>query len=76
MIALGRQDTLRCPRDDFEFRPYYSDGACPVCGWTPEGVSIERPWWQGLDPLWLAIAAMLAVSLVMGAVVLAVYLNN
>ena len=75
MKVLGPTDTLRCPIDDLEFRPYYTDGQCPIDGWRPEDVVVRRPWWQAADPVVAVFVAMVVVSLVMGIIVVAAYLS-
>jgi hypothetical protein len=67
--TLGATDTLRCPGDDFEFRPYYSDGVCPLCGWAPAGVIVGRPWSQRLDWLVVAVGALVLFAVLMTVLV-------
>lgn len=67
--TLGRDDRARCPKDNFEFRPYYTDGACPLCGWSVPG-EVARPWTHTADWVWLTFGALLLVSLAMAIVVL------
>jgi hypothetical protein len=28
-----------CQQDRWEFDPRYTDGACPICGWRPDGAA-------------------------------------
>ena len=74
--TLAKTEVLLCPVDGVLFRPYYTDGVCPVCMWAPPGAAIESPWWQRLDPVLTAFAATLGVSVIMVMVVLVVFLNN
>ena len=36
---------LHCELDDWWFDARYTDGACPICGWQPEGVTYAAPLW-------------------------------
>jgi hypothetical protein len=36
---------LHCELDDWWFDARYTDGACPICGWRPEGVTYSAPLW-------------------------------
>ena len=36
---------LHCELDDWWFDARYTDGACPICGWRPEGVAFAAPLW-------------------------------
>lgn len=59
-----------CPQDDWDFDPRYTDGACPICGWRPEGLAAtEVPKWKqqlarvpwdlvGLAVLFVALVAL------------------
>ncbi len=41
--GVGR---LHCPIDDWSFDARYTDGACPICGWRPEGLTWAAPPWM------------------------------
>lgn len=73
---LGPADTVRCPIDDIEFRPYYTDGACPICGWRPPGAVVARPWWLRLDPGWTAFLSLVAAGVLMAILVIVVYATS
>ncbi|MHB8670240.1 MAG: hypothetical protein ACYDAD_06735 [Acidimicrobiales bacterium] len=62
---LGADDVVACPVDQLDFRPYFTNGACPLCGWAPSGAEIARPWTHRADWVWIAFAALLAASLAM-----------
>lgn len=53
MIALRRparvQKAVRayCELDQWHFDPRYTQGRCPICGWTPEGAA-DAPRWMKL----------------------------
>jgi hypothetical protein len=67
--TLGRDDRARCPNDDFEFRPYFTEGVCPLCDWSVPG-EVARPWTHTADWAWLMFGALLLVSIAMTIVVL------
>lgn len=54
-----------CPNDGLEFTPLYTDGRCPLDGWTPGGYHYARPAVSGYDRHWGALGAIAVVSLVM-----------
>ena len=35
---------LRCEQDDWSFDPRYTNGRCPICGWTLEGAPTAPGW--------------------------------
>ena len=59
-----------CPVDNLEFTPLYTDGHCPLCGWTPDGYHLARPPLSHYDRFWGALGAIAALSVVMLLVVL------
>ena len=66
---LGADDLVRCPVDELDFRPYFTDGACPLCGWRPDDVQVGSPWTHRLDWAVAAFAILVAMSVVMAIVV-------
>ena len=70
--VLGPDDEVECPVDQLQFRPYYSDGACPICGWRPDGYAVATPWTHRADWALFAFLALVAASVVMAIVVLSV----
>ena len=61
-----------CELDKWSFDPRYTDGRCPICGWTPPGAPAA--------PAWLAVARkfeweltglvlLLAVLVILGVLV-------
>jgi hypothetical protein len=68
---LGPSDTLVCPVDDLTFRPWFADGACPVCGWRPEGVTVGQSWVERVNPAWPWLVTLFAVGLLMALLALA-----
>lgn len=75
MSMLGATDRVVCPIDDLVFRPYYTDGECPLCCWQPDQ-PVGRPWWKSADPVWSAFLAAVAAAVLMVIVVVAVYANS
>ena len=61
---------LHCELDDWWFDARYTDGACPICGWRPEGSAFPAPLWlrlhRRLDWELLGLVAMLAVLGIVG----------
>jgi hypothetical protein len=47
-LLRPRTVTRYCEKDRWRFDPRYTQGRCPICGWTPEGAPKA--------PRWLAIA--------------------
>jgi hypothetical protein len=68
---LGPSDTLVCPVDDLTFRPWFAAGACPVCGWKAEGVTVGRAWVERVNPAWPWLVTLFAVGLLMATLALA-----
>ena len=33
-----------CELDGWNFKPRYTEGACPICGWKPEGAPAAPRW--------------------------------
>jgi hypothetical protein len=68
---LGPSGTLVCPVDDLTFRPWFADGACPVCGWKPGDVTVGHSWLERVNPAWPWLVTLFAVGLLMAALVIA-----
>jgi len=62
-----------CPIDDWDFVPLYTDGSCPLCGWTPPGYAYRPPLLSRLDWFWVGLLAMAVVSAIMLIAVLRAY---
>ena len=54
-----------CPVDSWTFTPLYTDGACPLCGWVPEGYVYSSPPLTPYQRYWGAMGAIVAISVVM-----------
>ncbi|MBA3653666.1 MAG: hypothetical protein H0W70_05665 [Actinobacteria bacterium] len=68
LVALGRDSSVRCPNDDLEFRPFFTGGACPLCGYRAEG-RVGEPWTHRVDWVWVAFVGLVAVSILMAVIV-------
>jgi hypothetical protein len=58
-----------CPGDSWAFTPLYTGGACPLCGWAPEGYTHTPPPLSRYERYWGAMAAIAAASALMLVVV-------
>lgn len=65
--------TSHCPVDDWDFDARYTDGACPLCGWQPAGVSVGPPRFARIDWFWPLVGVVAAVSVLMGILVVIAY---
>lgn len=54
-----------CPVDSWAFTPLYTDGVCPLCGWTPEGYTYAAPPLTPYERYWGAMGGIAALSTVM-----------
>ena len=69
----SREAQAICPADSWAFRPAYTDGHCPICGWQPPGAVVRLPLSRRVDAFaWMVLAAV-AVSLVMAILVALLY---
>jgi len=68
-----RRAQVICPIDKRAFTPLYTDGACPLCGWAPDGYVHATPFLTPYDRYWGAMGAIAAVSVLMGVVVLVAF---
>lgn len=68
--VLGPDDVVECPVDELRFRPYFSEGGCPICGWKPVEYAVAKPWTHRADWALLAFIALVVCSVVMAIVVL------
>jgi hypothetical protein len=58
-----------CPTDSWAFTPLYTDGACPLCGWAPEGYVHTPPPLTPYVRYWSAMGWIAALSVVMCVIV-------
>jgi len=70
---IDRRAQAICPVDARAFTPLYTDGACPLCGWAPDGYVHTTPLLTPYDRYWGALGAIAAVSVVMAVVVLVAF---
>ena len=61
-----------CDTDGWSFDPRYTQGRCPICGWTPEGAP-DAPRWlalaNGLDWQMVGLWALVDVLVLLGLIV-------
>jgi hypothetical protein len=62
-----------CPVDSWAFRPRYTDGHCPLCGWEPPGAIVRLPLSRRIDSFSWMVIGLLALSLVMLLLVILMY---
>lgn len=62
--ADGRARAI-CPNDAWAFTPLYTDGACPLCGWVPDGYVYSPPFLTPYERYWGGMAGIAAMSVVM-----------
>lgn len=65
----GATITCHCEFDDWEFSPRYTDGACPLCGWSPAGVTLEPSLIERIDWFMVMVVVVVLTSIVMGILV-------
>lgn len=65
----SREVQAICPVDAWPFRPSYTDGHCPLCGWEPPGTVVHLPLTRRLDSFTWMLAALFAVSILMAVLV-------
>jgi hypothetical protein len=58
---LERRDSAEtkvvCPIDQWAFRPRYTDGRCPICGWEAPSSVVRLPFSRRMDAFgWMLIA--------------------
>ncbi|TMD94740.1 MAG: hypothetical protein E6I72_12035 [Chloroflexi bacterium] len=61
-----------CDTDGWSFDPRYTQGRCPICGWTPEGAP-DAPRWLALanrlDWQMVGLWALVDVLVLLGLIV-------
>lgn len=67
-VVLGPDDVLTCPRDGLQFKPYFTECKCPLCGWRAPA-PVGEPWTHRVDWVWIAFAGLIAVSVLMAIIV-------
>ncbi len=66
--VLGADAMLTCPRDGLQFRPYFTEGCCPLCRWRAPA-RVAEPWTHRVDWVWIAFGGLVAVSVLMAIIV-------
>jgi len=62
-----------CPVDSWAFRPRYTDGRCPLCGWEAPGATVRLPLSRRIDTFGKMAIALTLVSVVMAILVAMTY---
>jgi len=61
-----------CDADGWSFDPRYTQGRCPICGWTPEGAP-DAPRWLALanrlDWQMIGLWALVDILVLLGLIV-------
>jgi hypothetical protein len=73
----GRGDVVaHSPNDDWNLRPRYTDGVCPICGWRASGALQQPPPLLGrLDWFWPSVGFLAVVSIAMAVAVILAYVR-
>jgi hypothetical protein len=69
----SREARAICPVDSWPFRPRYTEGRCPLCGWEPPGTVVRLPLSRRIDTFGWMVMWLLAVSVVMAVLVAMMY---
>jgi hypothetical protein len=71
--AASREAKAICPVDAWAFRPQYTEGRCPLCGWEAPGVVVRLPVSRRIDFFgWMALG-MILLSVAMAVIVAVIY---
>jgi len=62
---VAAEPLAHCPVDDWDFRPRYTDGCCPLCGWQVPGVRVSPPLAARVDWFWPMVGLLAAISVTM-----------
>jgi len=73
IFGTGEGGRAHCEFDDWDFAPRFTDGACPLCGWRPEGIVEEPSLVERMDWFMVMLVVVVIASLVMGILVLHAY---
>lgn len=65
-----------CAKDQFWFRPSYTEGKCPLCGEVAAGGAPPAPLLVRMDRSWFGLAFLILVSVAMSALVLFMYFEG
>ena len=69
----SREAHVICPVDSWPFRPRYTEGRCPICGWEPPGAVVALPLSRRIDAFGWLVISLLALSLAMLALIITLY---
>ncbi|TMC48712.1 MAG: hypothetical protein E6J14_11580 [Chloroflexi bacterium] len=74
--VAAREARAICPVDSWPFRPRYTDGHCPLCGWEAPGVIAFAPLSRRIGTFGWMVVGMFAASMAMSALVLVTYFRS
>jgi hypothetical protein len=69
----SRDAQVVCPADSWPFRPRYTEGHCPLCGWEPPGAIVRLPLSRRIDSFGWMVITLLGLSLLMLVLVVVLY---
>ena len=75
LARSSREAQAICPVDAWAFRPRYTDGHCPLCGWELPGAVVALPLSRRIDSFGWMVIALAALSVVMLIVVVSMYVR-
>ena len=73
VFGTGEGVRVHCEFDDWDFAPRFTDGACPLCGWRPEGIVGEPSLVERMDWFMVMLVVVVIASIVMGVLVIHAY---
>ena len=73
VFGTGEGVRVHCEFDDWDFAPRFTDGACPLCGWLPEGIVEEPSLVERMDWFMMMLVVVVIASIVMGVLVIHAY---
>ena len=73
VFGTGEGVRVHCEFDDWDFAPRFTDGACPLCGWRPEGIVEEPSLVERMDWFMVMLVVVVIASIAMGILVIHAY---
>jgi uncharacterized membrane protein len=62
--------------DSWAFRPAYTEGHCPICGWEPPGALVRLPLSRRVGGFGWMVIMLAALSVLMLVLVVAMYARS
>jgi hypothetical protein len=72
----SREAQAICPVDSWAFRPAYTEGHCPICGWEPPGAVVRLPLSRRVGGFGWMVIMLGALSVLMLVLVVAMYVRS